>query len=245
MSENLPAPAQADPANLAEETIPDAANPATAGEPAQGAEPAPQGDTPKPSPWYQRRIAEEAQRRREAEAELTALRAAQLAAEEQPTQVDPNEFRKAVQVEAARLAQQQMVQAQAQRIFQDGKREFGDYEQTVRALTDTMGDATQSPAFLETVFDMPNGAHVIYALGKNLDAAQEILSLPPLKMARRLEQFAGTLTKPTTPSAPAIPDPIRPVARSSGASSGPKDTWTAADWDKYYSEKRRARYGLT
>jgi hypothetical protein len=208
---------------------------------AQGAEPNPaEQPQPQKAPWYNRRIAEEAERRRRAEQELAELRARM---EQQPEGQPPaQDIDRLVEAKARQIAEQQVLQQKAAQVYQAGKQAFGDYDTAVQTLSSAMGEAVQRPEFLDTVFDLPNGHAVIHHLGTDLEAANEILSLPPLKMARRLEKLADALEAKKTVPRPvnAAPEPIRPVGAST---SGSKDQskWGPAEWDKYYQERRQNR----
>lgn len=236
------APDEVTDAAPAEETAQTADAP-PADESAQGVEPNPPEEAkPQKTPWYNRRIAEEAERRRRAEQELAQIRARYEQGEPPAPEAQPD-IDRLVEMRARQLAEQQALQQRAQNVYQAGKQEYQDYDQAVSTLSSAMGDAVQRPEFLETVFDLPNGHAVIHHLGTDLDAANEILSLPPLKMARKLEKLAETLSstsKPSPRAATPAPEPIRPV----GASTTPgkdQSKWGPAEWDKYYRERRQSR----
>lgn len=242
MSQNLP-DAQIETPNPADDSAldPAAAPPVDASTP--DANPPPQGDNkPQQTPWYHRRIREEAERRRQAEERLSALEAqigqqgfTETGDGQQPA---PQDFNRLIEQRAAQIAEERRIKKAASRVYSDGVKSFPDYPAAINNLTNTMGEAVSRPEFLETVFDLPNSAAVLHHLGTDLDAAHEILSLPPLKMARKLERLAETLAAGPQPTRNALnanapPEPIRPVG-SSGSSAGRDPTKMSvkeyADW---------------
>jgi hypothetical protein len=212
-----------------------------AAETANAPESTPAGETKaKQNPWYLRRIAEEADKRRALEAELAALRSQPGNTQQQAQQ--PDNFQEAVRAEAARLAEQEKHQRIARETYERGVSEFPDYKEAVSSLT-ALGEPVNSQAFLETVFDMDDAHAVIHHLGTNIDLADEVLSLPPLKMARRLEKIAADLKAKPKTSATAQPvkhpPAIDPLGKTvSTATSKRMEDWTPAEWDEYYRKKR-------
>lgn len=192
----------------------------------------------KGNPWYYKRIQEEAEKRRRAEAELAALKAQQSAnqspensAQKSPA---PMDMRAAVEAEV----RSRELQAKAAASYEVGKQQFKDYDNAIQTLT-ALGDGVSNPDFLETVFDLENPAAVLHALGSDPDKASEILQMRPSQMGRALEKISANLNSAPKNTPVRSPAPvISPVGKTSGATKRQED-WGPADWDKYYKEKRR------
>ena len=99
----------------------------------------------------------------------------------------------------------------------------------------------------QMILETDNPAEVFYALGKDLDKAQEIFDLPPVKRAAALVKFGAKLETPAkTKKISDAPEPIRPTRSGGGAQEAdlysertPIDSWMKQR-NKDLAEKNRA-----
>jgi len=199
----------------------------------QGAqpEPKPQKD---PNRALLRRVAEESERRRKAEKELAELRAASGTAATSQPDID------LLVEQRLQIREQQKI---AKEIFDAGTKAFPDYETSVRNLSAALGDRVHDRDFLDAVFALPNAASVIHKLGNDLEVADEVASLSPVKMAMKLAKISAALEAPapkTQGTQP--PPPIKPLG-STTTSSFKKDPekMSIPEMDAWMRERRKER----
>jgi hypothetical protein len=132
-----------------------------------------------------------------------------------------------------------------------GRESFSDFDSRVQALQQLVnpadvGEAQAYNNFLFAAMETGDGARVLHALGGNLDEAERILALPPVKMGIELAKLA--LGKGPDQAISNAPKPITPVGttRSSNARIDPTDTdnsdrLSTAEWMKRRNEQEDAR----
>jgi hypothetical protein len=98
----------------------------------------------------------------------------------------------------------------------------------------------------QMILETDNPAEVFYALGKDLDKAQEIFDLPPVKRAAALVKFGAKLETPKAKKLSDAPEPIKPPRSGGGAQDAdlynervPIDVWMRQR-NKELAEKNRA-----
>ena len=105
------------------------------------------------------------------------------------------------------------------------KAEIPDYEavafgpKVTPYITDTVAQAVQS---------CDRSAEVAYWLGKNVEAAKEIASMPPMQAAIEIGRIEARLPSPKKVSA--APDPIKPVAGRTDIIEKDEDDMTPDEW---------------
>ncbi|WP_186193500.1 hypothetical protein [Burkholderia gladioli] len=224
--------------------------PETAHEPAQtstapgtgqpAAVPAEPQQQPK-NDWVQRRIdqltREKHEERRQREALESRLRELQPppatpATGSAPAPLTADQIRE----EARRMVEQEKFDAACTRVFEAGKAEYGaDWDQSLATLG-LVGN--MSNEFLDAVTSMEAGHKVLQHLGQNPDAAERLLSLPPLRMVLELARLESTVGQAKTlPPVSQAPAPINPVGGRS-APVEPEEYATTAD---YIAARKRAR----
>lgn len=114
---------------------------------------------------------------------------------------------------------------QADAMYDAGKTKFPDWKESVELLNAT---GIMTPTLLEAAMATDAGAEVIHHLGNDLDEAQRVLSLPPIRMAAELAKMASKLTAPTKVPVSSAPAPIKPVG---GAVNPQVDLSRVADTD--------------
>jgi hypothetical protein len=194
----------------------------------------PQQEKPK-SDWVQRRIDQLTREkhealRRAADAEARYSQG-QPQTEQQPgQQMTPDQIR----AEAKKLIQQEKFDADCNKVFESGATEYGrEWDSSLRTFQ-MLGGAPAE--FLEAVTAMDHGHKVLHALGQDPEAAERLLSLPPLRMAlelARLEAKVGQASPPKQVSK--APAPITPV----GGKSAPVEPAEFGSTAEYIAWKKR------
>jgi hypothetical protein len=194
----------------------------------------PQQEKPK-SDWVQRRIdqltREKHEEKRQREALEAQLRQLQPQTEHQPgQQMTPDQIR----AEAKRLIQQEKFDEACNSVFDAGKKEFSaEWDSSLRTFQ-MLGGAPAE--FLEAVTSMDNGHKVLHALGQDPEAAERVLSLPPLRMALELARLEAKVAQATPPKQVSkAPAPITPV----GGKSAPVEPAEFASTAEYIAWKKR------
>lgn len=197
-----------------------------------------QQDKPK-NDWVQRRIDQltrekfEERRQREAmEARLRQYETQQPNADQSQSGNQPMTADQ-IRAEAKRLVQQERFDEACNKTFEAGKKDFPDFEQSLRTFG-MLGGAPQE--FLEAVTSMDLGHRVIHHLGQNPEAAERLLSLPPLRMAMELTRLETSLSKAAPPVSKA-PPPISPV----GGRAAPAEPSEFASTEEYAAWRRANR----
>lgn len=183
----------------------------------QPAEP-PKPATPDPRDRAIRQLAfEQRETRRQLQAAREALERAQ-------PQRDPNapltqaDFDRVVEQRAQALNEQREAAARSDTWVSAGNAEFADFTSRCNALAD-MG-AAESPGFMQTLGEIPDGHRVIAELADNPAEAARILKLPPIRMALELAAVSARLAAAPPPPAKAVsqaPPPIRPLTTQARA----------------------------
>ena len=187
-----------------------------------------------------RRIAEELERRRQAEARLAEL---QAKTGNQPGAAAPD-----IDTLVDQRFQQREQQRIAKEIYDYGKQNLPDYDTAVYNLSAALGDKVSDQAFLDAVFLPAQRRRRIDKLGNDLEAADEIAGLSPVKMAMKLAQISGSIkgagqSKPAAGSS-APPAPIKPVGSTNAAGAAkPIEKMSVAELDAHMRKLRAAKQG--
>jgi len=188
--------------------------------------------------WVQRRIDQLTREKHEEKRQREALEA-QLRTYQQPAQGQQQPAQQpAAQTDVVKAAEQLLKQrdfdAACNKVFDAGKTEFPDWDSSLKTFQ-MLGGA--SPDFLEAVTAMDAGHKVLHHLGQNPEAAERLLSLPPLRMAIELARLEATVGKSTPPPVSSAPAPITPV----GGKSAPVEPEEFASTADYIAWKKRNR----
>ena len=197
-------------------------------EPAKDSAPA-KGD------WVQRRIDQLTREKYDANrrAEDAESRARQYAPPQQPEAEAPM-TRQAVEQAAVELVKRRDFDSACNEVFKAGKSEFPDFESSLNTFA-MLGGAT--PDLLEAITSMENGHRVLQHLGKDPEAAERLLAMPPLKMALALAKLESTLGQAKPVSASKAPSPISPV----GSKSAPVEPAEFASTGDYIAWRKKNR----
>jgi len=165
-------------------------------------------------------IYEKHQARRELEqarAEAAELRAKFEAGDQLP----PENIQDLVRQEAARMKAEESFNAACNKTYDEGVKEFGpSFDKAMHNLS-LVG---MSNEFLELVSESDHGAKILAHLGQDLDEAERIARLSPLKMARELTKLDIELgSKKTVKKISSAPEPIKPVSGKSGGNKSPAE----------------------
>lgn len=197
-----------------------------------------QQDKPK-NDWVQRRIDQLTREKFEERRQREAMEARLRQYETQQSSVDQSQSGNQpmtadqIRAEAKRLVQQERFDEACNKTFEAGKKDFPDFEQSLRTFG-MLGGAPQE--FLEAVTSMDLGHRVIHHLGQNPEAAERLLSLPPLRMAMELTRLETSLSKAAPPVSKA-PPPISPV----GGRAAPAEPSEFASTEEYAAWRRANR----
>jgi hypothetical protein len=181
-------------------------NETPAAEPAQPAGPTPEEIAQK---LAVKRIAKLTYEKNEALREAKAARemlAANLGGNKPPAAEQPQDFDRRVNQTAAQMRADEAFTDACNQTFAKGMEEFPDFKASVQAY-DLIGGLQDKREFISAINALPNGHAVYHHLGKNLDAASDILDMDPVQMAIKLAQLSGSLAKPkkAVSNAPAPP----------------------------------------
>lgn len=185
--------------------------------------------------WYQKRIDKMTRDLREAQRQAAALEA-MLERGEKPNPAEGIEDQ--VHKRAAEIVEAERRNEAANQTYQNGKSAHSDFDSAVQNLAQVT-DLTQRADFIDAVTSLPNGHEVYYHLGKNLDDADRVLSLPPVKMALELAKIAAKLGAPSKQSK--APPPIKPIGGKAAPSGDLSDDLPMDEWLKRRSETARRK----
>jgi hypothetical protein len=163
------------------------------------------------------------------------------------------EYDAAVASEANRRAAEAAWNAECERVADEGKKAFPDFEANVNSILRLVDRNSPSEwnnynQFLSLAIETGKGAEIIHKLGTDLNEAQRILGLPPTKMAVEVTKM-GLAPVPDTAISGA-PKPLTPVgARGAQHSTidptdpGKADQLSTAEWmrrrEKQVAEQAR------
>ena len=189
----------------------------------------PATETP-PPPWAIGRIDTLTRQRREMEeerdrltAELARVRAAATAPPASQTPAPAQlPLEDQVNLRAQQIAAEQTFRQQTLELDRRGAQEFPDWNQKIAAFQ-PLGGISRSAVEAALELDAPH--KVLHALSGDLNEAARIFSLPPIRQATALAQYAAKLeAKPVPPPARPVssaPAPVTPVV--GGGAKGETD----------------------
>lgn len=197
----------------------------------------PPTETPPKKAWYTQRIDEITRNLRETERQKMEIEAElhRLKGTSTTPPPDPNAqtFTQAeVEARAGQLANQRVAEQlyldKCNAVYTAGKNAHPDFDQSLQQWNQ-VGGLTQP--IIEAALVLPNPAEALYHLGKNLDKAAEIRSLPPVQQAAALVMFAQTLKPIGAPAPSGAPAPIKPqVGVNHGGGDGLRDDMPMSEW---------------
>lgn len=249
-------PVVVDPAHTENTPEPEPVEPTAGGDATPAAEPVAEEPPKKPKnePWYMKRINQQSAKIADvsrnsemtvaelaaARAEIAALKASRVADPanterplEQPRPVE-NLTSAQVTAEAQRIVAAQQFNAACDRVYDDGKSQFDDFDDAVKMVGAT-GVLTQP--FLEAVTSLDNSAKVLYHLGKDPDEAARIAALSPTKQAVELAKLDMSVAKVAPKQVSKAPAPIKPV----GGAARTSPELSEEDSIEVWMDKRRAQ----
>lgn len=133
--------------------------------------------------------------------------------------------------QAEAIAQRNTFNAQCNSAAQEGRKLFPDFDTSVAELTklvdkSDLASRQRYDDFLAAALETGEAHKVIYQLGKNLEEADRVMGLSPVKRAQELATLAASDAKQVSD----LPKPLTPVGgRSSGPGEIAPDNPTAAD----------------
>ncbi len=197
----------------------------------------PPATPPEKQPWYLERIDQLTRKNYE----LTArVEAAQTPPAATPPATPPADGKVYTQAELDQLSNQKAAalvdtnsfNAQCNVVYEKGVAAHPDFQQKLHMLNTLSGGLMQRP-LIEAAIEAGNAESLLYELGSKPEVAQEILTLPPAKMAVRLAKMSAELSK-TPPAKPVsgAPEPIVPkVGGQTAVEQGLDDpNLSTAEW---------------
>ena len=208
-------------------------------------------DQPKAEPGEIERLKATLERekflRREARRQARTLeeRLAAIEAKNPPEAGSPEAMDAEISRRAEALADARVFNSRCNDIYRDGVKAFPDFEGVISEVG-KIGAMTRE--IIEAADEAGNPAAILYHLGKDLDEADRIKSLPPSRQGAAIARFSATLAtgkaeqeKPATvePRVSRVPAPIRTVEGRGQATVNP-DHLTGDAYLKYYREAKAA-----
>jgi hypothetical protein len=181
------------------------------------AEPEPEHVQDPESDDHAKRIERLAYERREARRQVKELQD-RLARLENPDAATEETEDQRIERRAAQMAASQAYAEKANSIYKDGVKEFADFEQRMVPLR----EIGLSPAFVEAAAEFGDPHKLLHYLGKNVDEAEHVMTLPVHKMGAALAKIAVKLTAPPKQASRA-PAPINPLRGSGKADPSGED----------------------
>ena len=138
-----------------------------------------------------------------------------------------------VKQEAARMKDEENFNAACNKTHAEGIKEFG---QSFDKAMQNLGLVGMPREFLELVSEADYGARILSHLGGDLDEAERIAALSPVRMARELTKLDIKLGSQKVKQVSKAPPPITPVSGKSGGSKSPAEM-TDAEYSKWRKSK--------
>ncbi len=144
-----------------------------------------------------------------------------------PEELTEDEIDRRAGQKAAHSIEIGRITEKANKVANEGKKEFPDFMERVGELHAALGpqfgrDGRPTP-LMDAILDSDAPAKVLHHLASDLDLAAEIAALSPHRMTRRLVQLESELAEKPKPSA--APTPLKPVKSSTTpADPDPSDT---------------------
>lgn len=200
---------------------------------------------PKEAPWFQKRIDEITAQRWSATREAEAARQRAEAAEAKLREVEEaknppvgddgkalteKDINELADKRARDMVALQNFNAECDRVFEEGKKTFDDFEQALSNYRDLGGLTTE---FIQVALDTGQAPAVLRELGNNRDEAYRIMKLPPTKMAVEMTRLAEKLAKPKADPVSKAPEPIKPTRGQHKLPETDPDKMTPEEWMKW------------
>ena len=198
----------------APEAPPAAPEPTEAEKAAKAREDKRQADISKRINSLTRRGADAERRAEAAERELAALKSLREAAQGNAppdaapqTPAQPSMTDQAIRAAAQELNAAQRIQERTRDLVQAGAKELGadSWNEKTNILAE-MG-ATQNPAFMQALAELPDGHKLVAHLADDLDGLQGLLSKQPVSMAAEMGRMLAQITTTTPRTLSAAPKP--------------------------------------
>jgi hypothetical protein len=147
------------------------------------------------------------------------LEAAKQAVVQDNPNYSPEIIASLVEEQAALLAEQKAFNTKCNSIFEAGVAKYADFADNIKTLND-LGLSANKDMF-DTIVDSDNASDILQHLAENLEEAERLMALTPLKLVRELTKLELTLSdKPVTKNVKPVskvPEPIKPLSGKGGA----------------------------
>jgi hypothetical protein len=157
----------------------------------------------------------------------------------QPT---PAEYDAQLEQRAAQLIERRETAAKQEAAIARGNAAFPDFTQRCNQIAE-MG-AADNPAFMATIWEVPEAHQVISDLAEHPAEAARILKLPPARMALELAKLSQAIATPAAAPAPvkattAAPPPIKPLDTAPRGEVNPA-TMSSEQFKEYWNKTTRS-----
>lgn len=229
-----------------------AVTPEVAGQDNAGEAQAPEGgEGTKPEPTaaeraakaLERRVARLTREKYQLAAQLEQTRQIQQPNGEQET-LTPDEVERRADEKARVMTETQRLNDRSNQIYETGVKEYkGDFDKALSEIQQIspLFDAKGKPVpLMQAIFETDEPHKVLHYLGTNLDVAEELADMSPLRAARKLGQIEADLAKKPEPKPSSAPRPIQPV-KSVSAGGVPDASKDPEAWIAWRNASMRSR----
>lgn len=146
---------------------------------------------------------------------------------------------------AQNIARQEAWDTHCNRIGAAGKAEFKDFDNVIKEYAENFPEVGGVPQpLIACAIEAAPGeeAKLIHWLGKNLDEAERIMSLSPVKAGAALAKIAAKLSAPVVKTVSKAPSPVRPIVGIGPKVANNVDTMSEAKFMEMEREYERKKY---
>lgn len=175
-----------------------------------------QAEEKKPADWRELALKRETRLKHEARRELEQLRA-ELALmkagrqDDAPPRAPANADDAAVLARAEALRAQERMNEQRMALIQQGVKEHGQDAWNEKTNIVAQLGATDNPAFMEALLDIPEAHKLVVELADNPDRLTALLAKRPAAMAAEMGRMAAEIAAPKTKALSSAPAPVKPI----------------------------------
>lgn len=154
----------------------------------------------------------------------------------------PNMAADQIRAEAQRIVAEQEFNRTCNAIYEQGAKEFkSDWQDAVATLGQALPTGITRD-LVEAATEAGDPHKLFYHLGKHPEIAQEIVELPPARMAVRLAKLATDLNKPAAPKPVSqAPAPVKPIGGGSTSVETDPEKMSTEQWMKWHDEQQEKR----
>jgi hypothetical protein len=191
----------------------------------------------------ERRVARLTREKYQLSAQLEQTRQVPQPNGEQET-LTPDEVERRADEKARAMTETQRLNDRSNQIYETGVKAFkGDFDKALSEIQQIspLFDAKGKPVpLMQAIFETDEPHKVLHYLGTNLDVAEELADMSPLRAARMLGQIEADLAKKPEPKPSNAPKPLQPV-KAAAAGSAPDPSKDPEGWAKWRNEQTHGK----